>query len=363
MNNLALTRTLLIARWILGLVFLFSGIAKGIDPWGSALKIKEYLSAFGMDFMSPAAPATAIAQCVLESVLGLWMICRKCLKSASTISSILLGLFTLLTLYIAVFNPLDDCGCFGNALKLNNWLTFAKNIVLLPISIFILKHTTTTRPQINWTILPAAAFTVLFIACWYLLPPADSSPFRTGTSLRSDIMCSGCIDRSVVLRYEDLSDNSIHEFSLADTTWYDTSRWHYVETLSAYDNVPDNIRKYDFSLWRNGANYASDLVYNTGVTYMIILNDASALTEQRSKKISDFIDRLDSDNAILVIGSENESDTAIEIFETQKYTIPAYGIDREVAALILRADAGIVKISDGTLTAKRHLALRNTLLK
>ena len=366
MNNTTLSRLSVAARWVLGLVFLFSGISKGIDPWGTALKINEYLDAFGLEFASAAAPFIAVTQCVVEALIGLLLIAGKCLKPASAVTALLLGFFTLLTLYIAIFNPLDDCGCFGNALKLNNWLTFAKNIVLLPVSIFVWRRYAARKScecRSLWLILPAIAFTALFAACWYLMPSVGTLPYRTGTNLRSDILCSGCIDRSVVLVYQDLSDNSVHEFSLADTTWYDTSRWFYLKTLSAYDDVPDDIRRYDFSLWRGGANYASELVYDTGNSYMIILNDIADLTPARSKKITDFIDRLDSGNAILAIGSDSETDAPIETFETQKYTIPVYGIDREVAALLLRADAGIVKISDGVVAAKRHLARRNTLLK
>ena len=366
MKNIKLSHWISAIRWILGVVFLFSGIVKGIDPWGTALKINEYLAAFGLESLKIVSPFAAIAQCVLEALLGVLLISRKCLKFATVTVSLLLGFFTLLTLYIAIFNPLDDCGCFGNALKLNNWLTFAKNIILFPAAIFVWKslaHYQHDGFDIKWILWPAVVLTSIFTAFWYFLPPVDSSPYHTRTNLRSDIMCPTCIDHSIVLVYEDMTNKQLHEFSLSDTTWYDTSRWHYIETRTAYDNVPDDIQQYEFSLWNNGSDHASEIVYNPGTTYMIILSDIAKLTERRAKKIADFIDRLYSGSAILVVGTDSETDAAIETFKTQRHTIPVYGIDSKVTALLLRADTGVVRIDDGTITAKRHLIRRNTLLK
>lgn len=366
MNNIKLSHCVTAARWVIGVVFLFSGIVKGIDPWGAALKINEYLTAFGLEWLAVLAPFAAIGQCVLEALLGVLLISRKCLKFAAITVSLLLGFFTLLTLYIAIFNPLDDCGCFGNALKLNNWLTFAKNIVLFPAAIFIWRSLPRYRHEkfnVKWAIWTAIVFAGVFTAFWYLLPPVESSPYRTGTNLRSDIMCPTCIERSVVLVYEDMTTNKVQEFSLADTTWYDTARWRYLETRTAYDSVPDDLQQYEFSLWNNGTDNASEIVYAPGTTYMFILSDISKLTPRRAKKIADFIDRLESGRAVIVAGTDSETDATIETFKSQRHTIPVYGTDRNVTAMLLHADAGVVRIDNGTITAKRHLARRNTLLK
>ena len=123
-----------VCRIVLGAVFLFSGLAKGIDPWGSALKVEEYLDAFGLGGLSAVAAPLAVVQCVAESAVGLMLLYGTGLRLASLFALLFMAFFTLLTLVIAVWNPLDDCGCFGNALKLSNWMTFAKNVVLLPVA-------------------------------------------------------------------------------------------------------------------------------------------------------------------------------------------------------------------------------------
>ena len=209
-----------VCRIVLGAVFLFSGLAKGIDPWGSALKVEEYLDAFGLGGLSAVAAPLAVVQCVAESAVGLMLLCGTGLRLASLFALLFMAFFTLLTLVIAVWNPLDDCGCFGNALKLSNWMTFAKNVVLLPVAAVVWRDAKrrrgfafTRREAVRSTIfllLPLA----LCLYAWYCLPPVDTSVYRKGTDLRRDVLCTSCMERSVVLVYEDLQTGGLQEFSV-----------------------------------------------------------------------------------------------------------------------------------------------------
>ena len=126
-----------VCRIVVGAVFVFSGVAKGIDPWGTALKVQEYLTAFGLEALAGWSTALAVAQCVAETALGGMLLCRVRMKLTALLMLVLMGFFTLLTLVIAIWNPLDDCGCFGSALKIDNWTTFAKNVVLLAATIVV----------------------------------------------------------------------------------------------------------------------------------------------------------------------------------------------------------------------------------
>ena len=212
-----------VCRIVLGAVFLFSGLAKGIDPWGSALKVEEYLNAFGLGGLSAVAAPLAVVQCVAESAVGLMLLCGTGLRLASLFALLFMAFFTLLTLVIAVWNPLDDCGCFGNALKLSNWMTFAKNVVLLPVAAVVWRDAKrrrgfvfTRREAVRSTIFLLLPFALCLYA-WYCLPPVDTSVYRKGTDLRRDVLCTSCMERSVVLVYEDLQTGGLQEFSLSDT--------------------------------------------------------------------------------------------------------------------------------------------------
>ena len=129
-----------IARTLLALTFIFSGFVKAVDPLGTVYKIEDYLKAFGGFFteLLPLAEAAAIVLIATECVLGLCMLLNVRTQWTAWISLAFYLVMTPLTLWIALTNPVSDCGCFGDALVLTNWQTFWKNIVLLCLVIVLL---------------------------------------------------------------------------------------------------------------------------------------------------------------------------------------------------------------------------------
>ena len=120
-------------RLLLGLTFVFSGVVKLIDPRGTQYKIEDYASAFGLGGLLPESLPLVLA-CVLattEFLIGIYQLFAIRRRLASWVSLCFLLVMTPLTLYLAVTNPISDCGCFGDAIVLTNWQTFAKNVVLL----------------------------------------------------------------------------------------------------------------------------------------------------------------------------------------------------------------------------------------
>jgi uncharacterized membrane protein YphA (DoxX/SURF4 family) len=120
----------LISRIFIGLVFLFSGFVKAIDPFGSAIKFSEYFEAFHIDFLAFAALPLAILLSATELMIGLNLLAGLRMRFTAWLLLVFMSYFTLLTLVLAFTNPVSDCGCFGDALKLTNWQTFGKNIIL-----------------------------------------------------------------------------------------------------------------------------------------------------------------------------------------------------------------------------------------
>lgn len=352
-------RQIAISRVVLGLVFVISGFAKSADAWGSALKLNEYFTAFGTDWMSPAANLLAIVMNVAELALGLCLIFNLWKKAASLLTMLMMIFFTLLTLVIAIWNPVDDCGCFGDALKLNNWMTFAKNIVLLPLSIIVWRAARRGgKCQFGFKgIIP-----VLFIAIaaginiytLKYLPLFDSSEFRKGVDLRKDVLCSACIENSVVLVYEDIATGEQQEFDVTDTTWYDTSRWRYVTTRTAYDNLPEELQQYDFSLIQDEKDIASDIVYYPGTNYILLVRGENLWRDKCRDDMADFVARIANKNdlqIIFAIGTDSGETTGGEI-DLNGTEITRVGMDKKLMSRILRSDAGVLIIKDGMITGK-----------
>ncbi|MBE9518214.1 MAG: DoxX family protein, partial [Bacteroidetes bacterium] len=121
----------LLSRLIVGMVFIFSGFVKAVDPLGSAYKFADYFTAFKLGFLEFLALPMGIFLSAFELILGLTLILGYRRKTIFQVLMWFMFFFTLLTFILAVFNPVTDCGCFGDALILTNWQTFFKNLVLM----------------------------------------------------------------------------------------------------------------------------------------------------------------------------------------------------------------------------------------
>ncbi|MDX9902518.1 MAG: DoxX family protein [Bacteroidales bacterium] len=181
-----LTRT---GRILTGLIFVFSGFVKGIDPMGTAFKIGDYLTAFGMEWLDGIALPLSVLLCLVEFVTGMMLITGSMVTIASWMAALFMALFTPLTLVLAIYNPVSDCGCFGDAVVLTNWQTFFKNIVitLLVVFVFARRRDKTAVLPVMTGLNATLAFIFIFLlfmrynlAC---LPVIDFRPYSTGTSL------------------------------------------------------------------------------------------------------------------------------------------------------------------------------------
>ena len=180
-----------IARTILGVVFVFSGVVKAIDPLGTVYKIEDYLKAFGGIFtdLLPLAEVAAWGLIVLELLLGVCMLLNIRTQWTSWISLLFYLVMTPLTLYIALTNPVSDCGCFGDAVVLTNWQTFSKNVVLITMAIILVALRKSVFPL--WSTWMEALLSVLTIVAtigfmlWTSnhLPLVDFRPYKIGNHI------------------------------------------------------------------------------------------------------------------------------------------------------------------------------------
>ena len=129
-----------LSRLIIGLLFIFSGFVKAVDPVGGAIKLKDYFEAFGMDFLNGTALTLAVILSSIELIVGFHILVKIRIKQMAAAAFVMMIFFTLLTFVLAIFNPVSDCGCFGDAIKLTNWQTFFKNLLTLPFVWIIFRN-------------------------------------------------------------------------------------------------------------------------------------------------------------------------------------------------------------------------------
>lgn len=187
------TKTIIaaIARTVLGVVFIFSGAVKAIDPFGTVYKIEDYLTAFGGFFteLLPLADIAAVALILAELLLGVCMLLNVRTQWTSWLALLFYVVMTPLTLYIALTDPVSDCGCFGDAIVLTNWQTFWKNVVLIILAILLVVLRKQVYPLWRGCMeLVIAGITLVvsfgFMEYTYLhLPVVDFRPYKIGNHI------------------------------------------------------------------------------------------------------------------------------------------------------------------------------------
>jgi len=178
-----------ISRIILGITFMFSGFVKAVDPYGTAYKIEDYLAAFNLSSLSFLAMTGSVVQSIVEFAMGACMLFGLYRKWNSRLTLAVMVFMTLLTLYLAINDPVEDCGCFGDALIITNWQTFYKNLVLLACSIIVYIYceriSNFFTGKTYWlAFLYIFIFIGLFAFRNYLLDPVfDFRPYKIGANL------------------------------------------------------------------------------------------------------------------------------------------------------------------------------------
>ena len=182
-----------ISRIIVGILFIYSGFVKLVDPIGSQFKFEEYFSesVLNIEFLIPLALPFSILLIVSELTLGVMLLVGY--KPKFTVWSLfsLNFVFLFLTWYSYTYNKVTDCGCFGDAVKLTPKETFYKNIIFMffiVILIIGMKHISSIISNKFAALSSLASVLIsLFIANYVLnhLPIIDFRAYSVGTDIAS----------------------------------------------------------------------------------------------------------------------------------------------------------------------------------
>ena len=243
-----------LCRFLLGALFIFSGFVKAVDPLGFFYKIQDYLTAFGMIscFPSYAPLLVGIVLSAIEFSVGVFLFLGIRRKVASALALLLMVVMTPLTLYLALANPVSDCGCFGDAWILTNWQTFGKNVVLLVAAVSVFKWQDLLvrfiTPKMEWMI---SMYTFLFVFalsfyCLENLPILDFRPYRIGANIKAGMEIPEGAKPSVFeSRFILEKGGKRQEFTLDN---YPDSTWTFVESRTILKEKGYEPPIHDFSM-------------------------------------------------------------------------------------------------------------------
>lgn len=242
---------LILSKIVLGLTFLFSGFVKSVDVYGTTFKIVDYFHAFHLDIFQPLSKLLAFGIVGFEFLLGILIIIGIYAKVVSKLVISIVFFMMLLTLYIALFNNVEDCGCFGDVLILSNWATFFKNIVLLIFAfIFVIYHRLVIplfSIKIRKYVLRYSFIYISGILLYnYIYEPLfDFRPYHVGAKLMPFDSINKKNKDQVSLIYR--KDGEEKVFTPETAPWQN-GEWTYVETRINSLNIENTKSIADFSI-------------------------------------------------------------------------------------------------------------------
>ena len=225
-----------LCRIIVGIVFIYSGFVKGIDPLGSDYKFTDYFNAFGMGWMNATTLFFSFPLSLAEFLIGIALLFNLWVSRMAWGSLLFMFFFTPLTLVSALTNPVSDCGCFGDATLLTNWQTFWKNIILLLLAIMIFvyrKEYKSSLPlvgQFSFLALAGAGMLCLSVYCYRHLPVLDFRPYAVGKNITEGMRLPEGTEPDqyeVTLKYKNKQTGEVQSFTEENYPWQDTLNWEY----------------------------------------------------------------------------------------------------------------------------------------
>lgn len=292
-----------ISRILLGITFVFSGFVKAVDPFGTAYKIEDYFTAFGLSSLSFLSFPISALQSIVEFVTGIFMLLGIYRKWNSRIIFAIMCFMTPLTLYLAIANPVQDCGCFGDAWIITNWQTFYKNIVLLACAVCVLFY----RERISnfftgktyWlAFLYIIIFTSLFVFRNYLYDPIiDFRPYKIGSNIAQLMSVEAGKGREEKMIFTYAKDGVEKEFTEDNYPWED-STWVFVkmETKIIKEGEKPLIKDFSINQLTFDQNKTA-IIAQTDITQEVLsdtnyvfLMVSPSLTDMSSSYLSNFED-------------------------------------------------------------------------
>ena len=358
-----------ITRTVLGLTFIFSGFVKAVDPLGTVYKIEDYLKAFGGFFtdLLPLAGTAAVCLILVEWLLGWAMLLNVRTNWTSWLSLLFYLVMTPLTLWIALTNPVTDCGCFGDALVLTNWQTFWKNIILLTLVIVLLVCRKAIPQLFSWwmeivlAVLALISGGLIMLYSYNHLPPMDFRPYKIGNHIPTLMEIPEDAEQdeyAITLIYA--KDGVEQEFTLENYPKGDPE-WTFIDQKSVLVKKGYEAPIHDFEiLTMEYEDITYDILESETPVTLVTMYDLHKTDRKQAAKLRDLYNECweRGEQCYFLTGSGEDDIYAFaeEIgWTTEEAETIFCTIDPVTLKTIVRANPGVFVVQDGTIIDKYNL--------
>lgn len=350
-----------LARIIFGLTFIISGFFKISDPVGTELIVEEYLRVAQLGFFSPIALYIGLILSTLEFVTGLAILLGIRYNFFSYIALLMTTFFTGLTLVLAIFNPIQDCGCFGEVIHLTNWQTFFKNIALLLCIVLIFftkKYQRRLAPNIyEWSMIGAFSVLILSYGIYAKLniPILDFGNFKVGTDIDYKLYQSR-ENVKYVTKLVYIKDGVEKDFDMENLP---DSSWTFVDSKTRLSEESLNIKPFDFSIRDiNDELITTEILKEEKSVLILVYTDFTKITQRDILNINTLYNSVLGENYSFYVLTSTALDDILALPQASNLPIESFAFsDYKTLISLSRSNGGMIYIYDGIVVSK--LARRN----
>ena len=354
-----------IARVFVGLVFIFSSFVKGVDPLGTAFKITDYLTAWqfgGLSFewLEPAAPFLSMLLITLEFLVGVMLLTGSFRRFTAWLLALMMLFFTCTTLYDAISNKVNDCGCFGDAIKLTNWQTFWKNIILDIPTIWIVLTCNLRRKKRTERDTLVATFAIVLMVIFGLFninnePCIDFRPWKVGNQM---VDMDENLKVKSYLTYRNKTTGETQEFlsedlmkKMEDPAWEESWEWESSRVEDPHEIKADGFAMLDMEM----NDHAQELIISDHYLMIATLYDLEKIDERAITSLQRMNEFCNENDIQLVILSSVLPEKIQDFLHAQHLDdLEYYFADATAIKTILRSNPGYILLKEGKVIGKWH---------
>ena len=351
-----------VCRVIFALTFIASGFFKAIDPFGTALNIQNYLDVYHWSLPEWLVAGLSIWLCGAELMMGCMLLFKVRIRLISIFAVLSMTIFTIITLLSATVLPVEDCGCFGEVVKLTPLQTFLKNLALLPMAFCFWwryrpdRILSFSKIEMVLTVLFCTMSMGLSIYSYRHLPLIDLFPYKVGVNIAEaiDVAKNEKANEGIVLVYRHRKTGKLKEFSMNELAKLpDEAYWEHVEThsdIARSEQFKPMIL--EFSVSDAGGDKTHELLSHKGKVYMLCVTSLEDMPKRCEKRMGALIARAKEEGATVVCLMPCIVDTLCDRSFDGSDPVKCYTIDIRVLRSMLRAKYGLVELMDGTIVRK-----------
>ncbi len=343
---------LTICRVLVGALFIFSSFTKGVDPLGTKYKILDYLAAYNMTWLNGMAMVLSMGLILAEFLVGICLLIKVYPRLAVLGATLLMLFFTITTLFDALYNLVPDCGCFGTAVKMSNWQTFYKNLVIDALLIPLIMNNKLLENKLSGrsNFIIASIFALLFLGFeiynYRHLPVVDFMNWKVGKQMnvQSDDPAR------IYLTFKNRITGEKQEYLSSEYPWNDSvwaAQWEFVD-----QRVDGDVNVLGFSALDADGDDVTDMLLNTENLLMFTSNDLTKVSAKEWDKVKEITNYAENRGYIVVWTVANEAEYVEYLRTKYDFLNEVFYADELEIKTIVRSNPGLIWLDNGLVKDK-----------